>query len=831
MTGTIGPITFGGWLKQRRKALDLTQGELSARVGCSAETLRKIEAGVLRPSRQLAELLAGGLQVPDEEREAFMRFARTPASQAASSTAATPEEHGAPAAATPTNLQAQPTPFIGREREVEAVLAILARPAVRLLTLVGPPGIGKTRLAAQAAAQLLPLFRDGVFFVALSPISDHALVVPTIAQTLGVREIGGQPLLAVLADHLRHKELLLVLDNFEQVEGAAPLVADLLQAAPAVKVLVTSRTLLHLYGEHDFPVPPLDMPDPGESHTLDRLTGYEAVCLFTERAIAVKPDFRVTGENARAVAEICARLDGLPLAIELAAARVRVLPPQAIVHRLDHRLDLLTGGARNLPARQQTLRNAIEASYELLSSEEQTLFRRLAVFVGGCTLEAAEGVLKPAEDARASDPLDITESLVDKSLLRQGEVQGEARFWMLETIREYALERLEESGEANTLRKHHAAYFLAQAEEAEEEMLGTDQGLWLAKLEGDLDNIRAAIAYCLAEGDAPGAARISGALRRFWYLHAHMAEGRKWLEASLLCKGPLAAALRAKVLHGVGTLAWSQGDYEAARARYAESLDLFRALGDRHGEATILHNLGAVALARGEWATARDLHMKSLLIFRELGHDWSIAQSLANLGLVALNTGDYEEAKRQLEESLALRRALGDKQGIAQSLNNLGTVMRSKAEYNAAGLLHEESRQVFKELGDSWSVALCLGNLGFVALNSNEHGEAQALFEEGLRLASKLGAKQAIASCLLGLSATAAREGSAERAATLLGAAEALREEIGSPLPPPERVDYEHVMLLVRETLSAAQIEEVWARGRQLDISQATVYALGEDER
>jgi len=433
----------------------------------------------------------------------------------------------------PNNLPAQAALLVGREKEIEAVRGRLLRPDVRLLTLTGPGGTGKTRLALQVAAEVLDDFEHGVFFVALAPISDPGLVVPTMAQTLGLKETAGQPLIETLKDYLRDRALMLVLDNFEQVLAAASRVAELLAAGPQLKVLVTSRAVLRVYGEHEFPVPPLTLPDPQRLPPPERLTQYEAVRLFIERALAVKPDFAVTNDNAPAVAEICRRLDGLPLALELAAARIRLLPPQAMLARLERRLPLLTGGARDLPARQQTLRNAIAWGYDLLGPGEQTLFRRLAVFVGGCTLEAAEAV-----GGGAVEVLDGIESLVGKSLLRQEEgVGGEPWFAMLETIREFALERLEESGEAEAIRRQHAAHYLELAEQAESALKGSQQMAWLEQLEREHDNLRAALRRSVERGEAEYGLRLGGALGRFWWMHGYLIEGRAWLTALLALPG------------------------------------------------------------------------------------------------------------------------------------------------------------------------------------------------------------------------------------------------------------------------------------------------------
>ncbi len=826
-------LTFGGWLKQRRRSLDLTQGDLARRANCSVESIRKIEAGVLKPSRQLAALLAANLDVSVEQQAEVVEYARGLRDQA----------HAARVETQPHNLasgnsslpQAPLTSFIGREKEVAVARRLLLKSDVRLLNMTGPGGTGKTRLAQQVATQLIDAFADGIFFVGLATITDPNIVVPIIAQTLGLRESGKEPISQTLKDHLRGKQLLLILDNFEQVAEAAALVVDLVTQNPALKVLVTSRTLLHAYGEHDFPVPPLDMPDSNNLPPLERFTECEAVRLFIERAQAVRPDFAVTLENAGYIAQICARLDGLPLAIELAAARTRILPPQALLNRLNSwpsaemgRLGLLTGGARDMPPRQQTLRNAIGWSYDLLNPTEQTLFARLSVFARGCTLEAANAIT--ADPDQPSLPiLDTLESLLDKSLLQQEAVdKEEPRFWMLETIREYALERLQESGEADIVRHRHAAYFRDLAERAEPELQGPDQGAWLTLLEREHDNLRAAMLYAAEQGDIETTARTAASLRRFWNIHAHISEGRTWLERVLPEGSGLLPSIRARVLHAAGVLAWSQGDYAASRRYSEESLDISRTLGNKVGEASMLHNLAVVALAEGDYDVAQALHTQVLEMFRALGERWSVALTQANLGLVSLNKGDYVQAERHLKDSLALRRELGDTQGIAQSLNNLGTVMRCQGRYDEACALHEESLKLFRELGDKWSVALCLANLGLALLEGNSWDDACETLRESLVMFRELGVKQGIATCFNGIAGVAALQDDVEGAVRLFGAAEAIHSAIGVPLPPAEKVGRDRNLARARAALSEVEFSDNLEAGRLMPLDQAIAQALGE---
>ena len=696
----------------------------------------------------------------------------------------------------PNNLPVQPTPFIGREKELEAVSRLLAQEDVRLLTLIGPGGTGKTRLGLQIAADLIEDFEEGVFFVSLDSISDPDLVSSTIAHTLGLQEIGGQSIVESTKNYLRDKEILLLLDNFEQVVPAAPFVSDLLAACSKLKVLVTSREVLHLSGEQSFPVPPLTLPegkaqDSSGEDFVATLTQYEAVRLFIERARSVKPDFEVTSENAPAVAEICHRLDGLPLAIELAIARIRLLTPQKMLERLVNKLPLLTKGARDLPERQQTLQGAIAWSHDLLEESEKVLFRRLSVFSGGCSLEAAEEVCNTEADLEI-DVLDGIGSLVDKSLLRQEEVEGEARFVMLGTVREYGLERMSESGEEEALRRYHANFFLSLTEE--EELRKLDEVVRLDRMEVENNNIRAMLEWTLESGEVEEGLRSAVVLIEFWTGRGYISEGLEWLEkllaASLLLEGSeesgVSTSVRARGLHMAGYLVWIMGDYVRAKLLLEEGLTLFRKEKDKKGIAGSLIYLGFLSLLQGDYGGAEVLSQEGLSIRRELGYKPEIQTALRLLGQVEENQGNYSRATAHFEESLALGRELGSQFGMAFSLSGLGRVAYLQGDYGKAAVMFEESLSLFQELGNKPGSAGLLEGIAMVAVTQEQP----------------------------------------EKASRLFGAGEALREAIGSIRFPFEQSKYDLSVAAARAELEEEAFEAAWAEGRVMSMEAAIEYAL-----
>jgi predicted ATPase/class 3 adenylate cyclase/DNA-binding CsgD family transcriptional regulator len=765
----------------------------------------------------------------------------------------------------PNNLPIQLTPFIGREQEMATVLDFLQREEVRLLTLTGPGGTGKTRLALQAAAELSEAFSDAVYFVNLAPISDPEFVVPAIAQTLDIKEIADQTLLSLLKASLHWKEVLLLLDNFEQVVGAAVYVAELLATCPVLKVIVTSRAALHVRGEQEFAVPPLAVPDPKHLPDLVTISHCEAVALFIQRAQSVKPEFQMTNANAPSVAEICVRLDGLPLAIELAAARIKVLPPQALLARLDQRLAVLTGGARDAPARQQTLRKTIEWSYNLLDAAEQRLFQRLSVFVGGCRLSAVEAVSEALGEERGKALAGVA-LLIDKSLVQQSEQEDEEpRLVMLETIREYGLEALAACGEIEATWQAHANYYLELAEEAEPELGGPQQAVWLERLERENDNLRAALRWSLERGEVRRsiemALRLGGALGRFWEVRGHWSEGWNFLERALAGGKGVAVPVQVKALKAAAHLAWDQGDSDRAEALSEECLARCREIGDTAGIALSLRLLGAIAYSRGNLGVAYARTEEALVLFREVGDKKGIAQSLANFAHVLREQGEYKRAIALQEETLALFRAVGNIEGIAFSLLQLARVIYvSQGDPATVRALLEEGRALCREVGHkdgmSWilsrlgevflqqgdtvksrslleeSVVLSreigkrnfawpLFVLGKVAESQGDYAAARARYEESVALGREVGDNLSIPFYLEGLAGMVAIQGDPAWAARLWGMAECLRETMGTPLPPVYHADYQRSVAVARTHLGKQAFAAAWDERRSMTPEQA----------
>ncbi len=686
------------------------------------------------------------------------------------------------------NLPLHLTSFIGREKEMAEVKHLLA--GTRLLTLTGPGGTGKTRLSLHVAADLIEMFPDGVWLVELAPLSDPALVPQTLTSTLGVREESGRPIAATLTDYLRAKHLLLILDNCEHLIDACAQLADvLLHACPDLRVLASSREALGIAGETAFRVPSLSLPPPqSRIADLHSLNQYEAVRLFIDRASAVRPGFQMTEANAPAIAQICHRLDGVPLAIELAAARVRAMTPEQITARLDDRFRLLTGGSRTALPRQQTLRALIDWSWDLLSPPERTLLRRLAVFWDGWTLDAAEAVCADAEGQEVISPnevLDWLARLVDKSLVVADEQDGEARYRLLETIRQYARDKLLEAGstEAERVRGRHLNFFLRLAAEAEPEVRRADQLSWLARLETEHGNLRAALKWALGSRDIERGLRLAAALSRFWYLRGHWKEGREWLEQMLLetareaasSQAALWRSARAKALYGA---AWLMDESGRDIPLYEESLSLCRELGDKWGTAFSLRGLGATTAYRGNPEQGEPLLEESLTLFKELGDPWGMAVVLFSLAWVASNRDDNQTAQAMWDESLSLFRQVGDRWGIAVVLGGLGYIARLQGHYQKAAALSEESLTLFRELGDKAGVAVSLSRLGNVALRRGDYRQAVTILEEGLVLQKERGDRASAIFTLSLLGLVACYQADYLRAVSLLEEGLALSREI-----------------------------------------------------
>lgn len=909
-------VSFGSWLRQRRRVLDLTRDELARRLGYSVSTLRRIEADELRPSRQLAETLADNLDLTSEEQVAFVNFARGDTNPPALPLPATTTTAPLPMnnVRVRHNLPVPPTRLIGRESELAAVRGLLLRDEVRLVTFVGPGGTGKTRLALQIAADLVDEFSDGVYFVNLAPITEAARVPTAIAQTLTLRETEGQTLAEVLRDGLHDKHMLIILDNFEQVIGAAPGLSQLLGAAPRLKILVTSRMLLRLRGEQVFEVPPLALPilPTNGQRKMDRpahssgqtpkerglkhhhhppvpMNQSPAVQLFVQRAHEIAPTFALTDDNVTAIAHICARLDGLPLAIELAAARIRLLSPQDILTRLNSvqgRLPLLTGGSRDLPARQQTLRDTMTWSYDLLDDREKTLFRRLSVFVNGWAMPAAEIVAGEWElRVRGSDPivlnplssihvLDGIASLVDKSLVQRLPGPG-PRFSMLETIREYALEQLEASGEAEIIRRRHVDYYLTLAEDAEVALRGPQQVGCLNRLEAEHDNLRAAIDWCRASGDVETSIRLVAALYWFWLLRGYASEGRERVEAALSLMTAMSdtgvtwsqrtLTARAKALEGSARLMWGKGKKKLAMARIDESLALWRELDDKRGLARALRYKANVKVGKN-LALRNQLLEESEALQREIGDEWGRADTLLGLAEAAVEAKDYERALRlynesktlfgrlgdrlgvawtlhslahlyymhdnpaaraAYEEALAIFREIGDRANIGSTLNMVGEVMRTQDRYAEAEAAYTEAQALYHAINADWSLTISSINLGYVALHKGETQRAARLlrdvmkrYQEHREMEDMLMVLVAIPS-LVGVSAVVSDDGCrGQAAARLFGALTCQLESSHVGLDPADQMEFNKYQARVREWLGDETFEMAWRAGYSIPLAE-----------
>jgi predicted ATPase/DNA-binding CsgD family transcriptional regulator len=727
-----------------------------------------------------------------------------------------------PQAAASARLPVPPAPLVGRQREIGTVCSLLLDAKVRLLTITGPGGVGKTRLAVEVASALVERDPHDVAFVDLAPLRDPELVPATIANALGVDESGQRLPIDALAASLGDRRFLLLLDNAEQVRSSGAWLAGLLQRCPHLTALVTSRALLRVYGEHTFPLPPLELPPPTAPATVELLSAYPAVELFVTRARAALPGFRLDDDNAAAVAAICHRLDGLPLALELAAARVPLLAPKTLLAHLARSLAVAAGGPVDLPVRLRSLRDAVGWSYDLLAPGDRLLLRRLAVFAGGWTLAAAEAI------AGGADVLEGLASLAGQSLVRRVSPEGaeEPRFGMLETVREIALERLRGAGEEAASRDAHAGWCLALAEAAETGLRGAEQQPWRDRLEAELENVRAAMTWLLGEGrDAGAALRLAGALWYFWYWRGLLSEGRRWLSAARRAAGDEGAP-GARALLGEGSLAHRQGDYEVALPRLEESVARWRALGDAHWLAEALHLLGHVHFDRRDYEAARRTFEASLATYDAPG-DSLVGLPLVNdLGLVAYHQGRFAEAGEIFADCLPRFRRQGLKDRVADTLLRLGDLARLAGRVDDAARLYEESRGLWLELHGEPGIASSLHKLGLVERSRGDVSGAAALLAESLGRQRDLGNRQGIAECLAGLAGVSLDAGRTDAAARLLAACSAVLDEVGAPLAPADAAEADRDRALARERLEERAWESASREGRSLALDEAVAMGM-----
>ena len=860
-------ISFGTWLRQKRRALDLTQKGLADQVGCAEITVRRMEADEYKPSNELAFVLLEKLGIPEAERTQWVRFARGMAEY--------PKDHSisSPLPEHKTNLPIPLTSFIGREKEIETVKQLVtSHSGGRLVTLTGAGGSGKTRLALQVAYATLDVFLDGVWFVEFAPLSDPALVSQSLLTTLGLSEQVGRSTLDIVSHFLQPKRALLILDNCEHlIDACAQLAEMLLRTCPTLHILATSREALSVAGETIYLVPTLTLPNP--VHTdLATLPQYEAVRLFLERAQTALPGFALTADNMFAVAQVCHQLDGIPLALELAAARVKALRVEQIASRLaEHeQFRLLTTGSRTALPRHQTLHALIDWSYNLLSENERMILQRLSVFAGGCTLEAAEAVCA-GEAVEADEVLDLMSQLVNKSLVINEREQGrEARYRMLETIRQYASERLIEAGNDKRIRDRHFAFFLQLAEQAEPYVRGPQLPAYLNQLEAEHDNLRAALEWSLAQAEYGEASlRLAGALFSFWEQRGFVSEGRAWLARALVSStAPGTGAVRAKALYGAGALADVEGDHGVAKTLLEESVELWRALGSagRLGLAHTLSWLGQAVRRLGDPAAARVLVNEAITLFRELDERWGLAWALCYMsmalrdledfalassvidesvalwrdlgnqvglgfairtgGHIAMRKGDYELAQRAFADSVAIMRKLGNKESLAQMLLQLGQATLCLDDRIQAKIYFQEGVDLFRESGNKWWQADCLYCFWLLAQLEGDYKQSKILLEQSLELARQIGPIWQRANTLMGLAGVAAANGQAQKAARLLGAADTQLEAAASYWDAAERQCIRRAVASAVAQLGETAFAAARAEGRAMTFEQAADYAL-----
>lgn len=830
-------LSFGAWVRQRRRELDLTQAELAARLFCAKGTVRRLEADDLRPSKQLAEQIAAVLAVPEEQRAAFVAFARAGAQDGPPDDFVRTYQETLPSPASPAArtarrypLPSPATPLLGRTHTVEAAVELLLDPDVRLVTLVGPPGVGKTRMALAIARDIQEHFHEGVCFVPLAPVSSAERVLPAIAQALDLLD-SGRPLAAALADRLYSEEVLLVLDNLEHLLAATLEIAALLAAAPSLKLLCTSRTALRSVGEHEFFVPPLPLPDLIRLPGVDDFAQNPALALFVARAQAIHPGFAVTAENLPPLAEICHRLDGLPLAIELAATRIKLFSPAAILARLDRRMPFLTGGHRDAPARQRTLEAAIAWSYDLLDDAEKRCMARLGVFHGGWTLEAAEAICGAEIDVVAR-----LAALVDQSLIQSTHTDdGEVRFYILETIREFALLRLSEETDAAAVQERHARYYLDLAVTAERQLQGSAQVAWMNRLHAESNNLRAAFAWSLsAAGDVALGLRAGAALWWFWWTDGQVGEGRQWLDgliARTRATGLADGAALGQALLGAGILAFFAGEFADAIPHLTEA----RALGERSGDPITqgyaIFMLGTVQVLSGQ---ADDGHLvleEGSAILHSAGDAalWQIGVTSLARTLLSFERGDLAEAQRHADNGMLIFRRLGQPYGIGLAFNYQGDVARQRGELGRAAAHYQAALPLLQAARARSEIPAVLHNLGHVFLAQGAADQAADAFAEGFELQRAVGNRMGMAECLVGLASTDLLNEHNQRAVALLGAVDALLASLNVPLFAADQAIYKRAVELSRLRVYTAAWQTAYALGQNTPLNQLVSLREGAD--
>ncbi len=828
---TVPHETFGELLRRYRRTAGLTQEELAEGAGVSADTISNIERGAPHiPRKATLRLLAQALKLSPQDSDDLLAAARE--AQVSSRSARLLRMASENSRATSSSVPLPPTSLVGREGDLATAQHTFRDTQVRLLTITGAGGVGKTQFAFALARELEAGFSDGIHIVYLAPLRDATLISAAIAGALGLRETGPTSFADLLLQHLREKSALLLLDNFEHLLSGATLVADLLAACAHLKILVTSRSPLHLRGEHEYLLAPLALPSAAEAASIASLARVPAVELFVQRAQSVRPSFVLDASNAAAVAAICQRLDGLPLAIELAAARSKMLSPQALLERLDEaRLPLLTGGARDLPARQRTLRDTLAWSYELLTPPTRVIFRRLAVFAGGCTLDAVESVCESI-----TEPADIFETLatlVDHSLLhyQPEEDVDDPRFVLLETVREFGWELLNATGEREAIQRAHAEWCLELAEHAETKLRGNQQAIWLNRLDGERDNLRAALAWTLDGGNLAVGLRLAPALWRYWFIRGHYAEGRQWLESLLAAfegqnqdAQPFvgeSAALTAKVLYAIGALARTQGDLTAAREALERSLALYEQLGDKQQISYAVNGLGAVEEQAGNSSVALTLFERSLAMKRELGDQLGIANTLTSLGLLYLLQKNFDMAAATSKECIAVANALGSEDTAAWGMSTLAQVCMHRDDLEQAADLATGSLALRRKLGDRRGIMNCLGILGEIEHRRGDVAGALELYRQNLNIAREIGVIQGIEEVLVAIAVVYRDWKLSAEAVRLLAAAKVL--QVG-PHPGPEELA-QGILDDLRAMLKPGDFAAAWTEGLAMPLDQALAIA------